>query len=107
MAQTTMPAPEIQQTPAQGALAEHLDKLYKGESRARFAEEREWATAGYFDQLKQWLEEESQTSKLRPMTKRKDSKWPMPVTNLFSKTIATNANALGADVPRMLAMSDN
>lgn len=100
-------APEIKQTPAQGAMAEHVTRLYKAESRTRFAEEREWATAGYFDQLKQWLEEDPQSNKLRPMTKKKDSKWPMPVTNLFSKTIATNANALGADVPRMLAMSDN
>lgn len=97
----------IKQTPAQGALADHVTRLFKSTSRTRYAEEREWATSGYFDQLKQWLDEDSQTGKLRPMTKKKGQKWPQPVTNLFSKTIATNANALGADVPRMLAMSDN
>lgn len=107
MSVTTQQAPEIKQTPAQEAFAKHVDDLYKAESRTRWAEEREWATAGYFDQLKQWLDEDPQTNKLRPMQKKKGSKWPQPVTNLFSKTIATNANALGADVPRMLAMSDN
>lgn len=98
---------EIKQTPAQGALCTYITKLYKAASRTRYAEEREWATAGYFDQLKQWLDEDPQTNKLRPMTKKKDQKWPQPVTNLFSKTIATNANALGADIPEMLALSDN
>jgi hypothetical protein len=95
------------QSPAQEALCAHVTALYKAESRTRFAEEREWATAGYFDQLKQWLDEDPQTNKLRPMSRKKDSKWPMPVTNLFSKTISFTANWLGADVPRMLAMSDN
>lgn len=107
----TVPAPavhpEIKQTPAQGALSAWVDKLYKAMSRARYAEEREWASAGYFDQLKQWLDEDPQTGKLRPMTKAKNQKWPMPVTNYFSKTIATNANSLGADIPEMLAMADN
>ena len=107
MAEPTQ-APEIKQTPAQGAIAKHVEGLYKSTSRTRYAEEREWATAGYFDQLKQWLDEDPQANgKLRPMSKKKDSKWPMPVTNLFSKTISANSNALGADIPRMLAMSDN
>lgn len=99
--------PEIKQTPAQGALAEYITKIYKANARTRYAEEREWATAGYFDQLKQWLEEDPQTNKLRPMSKKKDQKWPQPVTNLFSKTIAINANALGANIPEMIAQSDN
>jgi hypothetical protein len=99
---------EIQQSDAQGKLAEYIKQLFKAASRARYAEEREWATAGYFDQLKQWLEEDPNArGKLRPMSRKKDDKWPMPVTNLFSKTIATNANALGADVPRMRALSGN
>ena len=105
---TNQPAmPKVPQSPAQGAIADYIKRLYKASSRTRFAEEREWATAGYFDQLKQWLEDDPQTNKLRPMSKKKDQKWPTPVTNLFSKTIAINANALGADIPRMLAMSDN
>lgn len=99
--------PEVKQTPAQGAICDYVTRLYKATSRTRYAEEREWATAGYFDQLKQWLDEDSQTGKLRPMSKKKDNKWPQPVTNLFSKTIATNANALGADIPEMQAWSDN
>jgi hypothetical protein len=41
------------------------------------------------------------------MDRKKDAKWPQPITNLFSKTININANALGADIPRMLALSDN
>lgn len=108
MAEVPSTAPTIQNSDAQGALAEFVNRLYKAASRARWAEEREWATAGYFDQLKQWLDEDPQAgNKLRPMSKKKDNKWPMPVTNLFSKTIASNANALGADIPRMLATSDN
>jgi hypothetical protein len=100
--------PDIQQTPAQGAMAAYVMKLFKATSRTRYAEESEWAVAGYFDQMKQWLEEDTQSgNKLRPMTKKKGGKWPQPVTNLFSKTIATNANSLGADIPEMQAQSDN
>jgi len=98
----------VAQTDAQGALSDHITQMYKTASRTRYAEEREWATAGYFDQNKQWLEEDPAAGgRLRPMDRKKDAKWPQPVTNLFSKTINTNANALGADIPRMLALSDN
>ncbi|HEY2859017.1 MAG TPA: hypothetical protein VGJ21_11415 [Terracidiphilus sp.] len=98
----------IPQTPAEGKLAAHVVKLFKAVSKSRYAEEREWATAGYFDQLKQWLEEDGANGdKLRPMVKKRGSKWPMPVTNLFSKAIVTNANSLGADIPRMRALSGN
>jgi hypothetical protein len=99
--------PEVKQTPAQGALCEHVKKLYKGASATRYAEEREWATAGYFDQLKQWLENEEGTNRLRPIATKKDQKWPMPVTNLFSKSIEMSGNALGAETPRMRAWSAN
>lgn len=99
---------QIQQSDAQGAVAAWVEKLYKSMSRLRYAEEREWAQAGYFDQLKQWLEEDpSGKNRLVPIGKGKSQKWPMPVTNYFSKTIATNANALGAGIPEMLALSDN
>jgi hypothetical protein len=90
-------SPKVAQTDAQGALSDHITKMYKTAQRTRYAEEREWATAGYFDQNKQWLEEDpSAGGRLRPMDRKKDAKWPQPITNLFSKTINTNANALGA-----------
>lgn len=89
-------------------MAGWIEKLYTSLSRVRFAEEREWAQAGYFDQLKQWLEEDpAGKNRLVPIGKDKSRKWPMPVTNYFSKTIASNANALGAGIPAMLAMADN
>ncbi len=100
-------SPEKAQTPAQQAFCDWIKNTYKVMSRTRYAEEREWAQAGYFDQLKQWLDEDPQTKRLRPMAKPKNSKWPMPVSNYFSKTIAANANALGADVPDMLALANN
>jgi hypothetical protein len=98
---------KVKQSEAQSALAEHLTKKFEAMSRERWAEEREWAQAGYFDQLKQWLDEDPQTKRLRPMKARADQKWPMPVTNHFSKTISANANSLGAGIPEMLALSDN
>src|ERR1039457_109324 len=95
------------QTPAQSALSDFILKQWDALARDRWAEEREWAQAGYFDQLKQWLEEDPNTRRLKPMKSKTDQKWPMPVTNHFSKTISTNANSLGAAIPEMLALSDN
>src|SRR6266566_8215477 len=95
------------QTPAQIALATWVDKNYTSLAVARWAEEREWFQAGMFDQLKQWLENSGvDGKKLKPID-GKGKKWPMPVTNHFSKTIATNANALGASIPEMIGKSDN
>ena len=102
-----MPTESTKQTPAQSALSEFISKRFDSFGRDRWAESREWAQAGYFDQLKQWLEEDQQTKRLRPMKPQEGQKWPMPVTNHFSKTISTNANSLGAGVPEMLALSDN
>jgi hypothetical protein len=97
-----------QQTPAQTALAAWVDKRFKSLSRGRWAEEREWFQAGMFDQLKQWLESSGDGGKrLQPVKVDSSKKWPMPVTNHFSKTISTNANALGAAVPEMQGKSDN
>lgn len=97
-----------EQTPAQTALAEWGNKRFKSLARGRWAEEREWYQAGMFDQLKQWLESTGDGSKrLQPVKVGKDKKWPMPVTNHFSKTISTNANALGAAIPEMMGKSDN
>lgn len=96
-----------QQSPAQSSLASWVEKRFLGMSRGRWAEEREWFQAGMFDQLKQWLESSGQDNKRLKPIDSKGKKWPMPVTNHFSKTIATNANALGAEIPQMLGKSDN
>lgn len=97
-----------QQTPAQNALAKWIDQLRSAMSRGRWAEEREWYQAGMFDQMKQWLESTGEGGKrLQPVKTGKDKKWPMPVTNHFSRTIATNANSLGAAIPEMMGRSDN
>lgn len=98
-------APE--QTPAQTALSEWVNDRYMTLARGRWAEEREWFQAGMFDQLKQWLEKDGKDGKRLKAIDAKGKKWPMPVTNHFSKTISTNANALGASIPEMLAMADN
>lgn len=99
---------EVTQSPAQAALASWIDKKFKSMSRGRWAEEREWYQAGMFDQLKQWLESTGDGGKrLQPVKTGENKKWPMPVSNHFSKTIATNANSLGAAVPEMMGKSDN
>lgn len=98
---------QVKQSEAQIALSEYVNKKFDAMARERWAEEREWAQAGYFDQLKQWLEDDPQTKRLRPLKAKADQKWPMPVTNHFSKTISNNANSLGAGIPEMLALSDN
>lgn len=97
-----------QNTPAQDALAKWVSTRFKALARGRWAEEREWYQAAMFDQLKQWLENSNDGSKrLQPIKVAKDAKWPMPVSNHFSKAISTNANMLGAAVPEMFAQSDN
>jgi hypothetical protein len=74
------------QTEAQAALASWVDTNYRSLTVARWAEEREWFQTGMFDQLKQWLENAGvDGKKLKPMD-GKGKKWPMPVTNHFSKT---------------------
>lgn len=100
-------APVPQQTPAQKALADWCDDRFQELARNRWAEEREWFQSGLFDQLKQWLERDGRDGHRLKVIDGKGKKWPMPVTNHFSKTIATNANALGAAVPEMLALADN
>lgn len=96
-----------QQTKAQGLLATWIDARFKSLSIGRWAEEREWFQAGMFDQLKQWIENSGEDGRRLKPVDAKGKKWPMPVTNHFSKTIATNANALGAAIPEMLGKSDN
>lgn len=99
---------EPKQTPAQVALATWVDTRYKAVSRGRWAEERDWYESGMFDQMKQWLESTGDGGKrLQPVRSVQDKKWPMPVTNHFSKTISTNANSLGAAIPEMMGKSDN
>jgi hypothetical protein len=96
-----------EQTPAQALVSAWLEKRYTTLARGRWAEEREWFQSGMFDQLKQWLEKDGKDGKRLKAIDGKGKKWPMPVTNHFSKTIATNANALGAAIPEMTAMADN
>lgn len=96
-----------QQTPAQNALAQWAEKRRMAMARGRWAEEREWYESGLFDQLKQWLESAGEGGKRLQPIKGEGKKWPMPVTNHFSRTIATNANSLGAALPEMMGMSDN
>lgn len=105
MAETQAP----QNTPAQDALSEWVDKRFKALARGRWAEEREWFQAGMFDQLKQWLENGKgpDAKKLMPIKADDKTKFPMPVSNHFSKAIARNANMLGAAIPEMLAQPDN
>src|SRR5271166_6165118 len=90
------------------ALKDWTLKQYNALSRGRWVEEREWFESALFDQMRQWLEEDpGGGGKLRPMKYNADNPMPMPVSNHFSKTIAASANSLGADLPRMVGLSDN
>jgi hypothetical protein len=98
----------VDQVNAQGALAAWVDKRFTELSRGRWAEEREWFESGMFYQMKQWLEsDENNKKKLVPIKKSAEKKFPMPVSDHFSKTINTNAGFLGSALPRMQAMADN
>lgn len=81
------------------------DKVFQQDSKNRFAEDREWYQAALFDQLKQWLS--IQNNRWAPIQQNKNKPVPMPVTNHFSKTIAANANSLGAAIPDMVAISSD
>lgn len=81
------------------------DKVFQQDSKNRFAEDREWYQAALFDQLKQWLS--IQNNRWAPIQQNKNKPAPMPVTNHFSKTIAANANSLGAAIPDMVAISSD
>jgi rubrerythrin len=81
------------------------DKVFKQDSRNRFAEDREWYQAALFDQLKQWLN--IVNNRWAPIQQNKNKPVPMPVTNHFSKTINANANSLGAAIPEMVAIASD
>lgn len=76
---------------------------YADMSRYRFAEEREWMASALFYQRRQWLSWDD--GKRRWSVQKPDPKKPrpQPVSNYFAKTINANANALGAELPKMLA----
>src|SRR6185369_3108606 len=81
------------------------EKMFKQDSRNRYAEDREWYQAALFEQLKQWLT--IQNNRWAPIQQNKNKPVPMPVTNHFSKTISANANSLGAAIPGMVAISSD
>lgn len=103
----TTPAVTDKQSPAQEAFRECIQKQYEALARGRTPEEHEWFENGLFHQLRQWLERDPVTRRLRPRSVKDGSNTPMPVTNHFSSAINRNANALGADIPDMRAMADN
>lgn len=99
---------EPQQTEAQRLIASLIGKRFNELSKGRWAEEREWFESGLFYQLKQWLEKENgEKRKLIPVKMSKEKKYPMPVSDHFSKTIDINAGYLGFALPRMEALADN
>lgn len=98
-------------TPAEQCVSSFLNDQYEELCRDRYPEEREWFESGLFYQLRQWLERDPQTNRIRPM-KQGDGKngkkpWPMPVSNYFSQTIDLNSNSLGAAIPSMTAQAEN
>lgn len=92
-------------SPMDQKLIQWGEKMFKQDSRNRYAEDREWYQAALFDQLKQWLT--IQNNRWAPIQQNKNKPVPMPVTNHFSKTISANANSLGAAIPEMVAMSSD
>jgi hypothetical protein len=101
-------APEKQESPAEKAVATFINKRFTEYSRGRWAEEREWFESGLFYQQKQWLEKDATNrKKLVPIKAGEDKKFPMPISDHFSKTIDINAGYLGYELPRMQAQADN
>lgn len=88
-----------------GLLTKFGDDKFKTLSKGRYAEELQWYQASLFDQLKQWLtlDGSSGTRRWKQIPQNNQKPMPMPVSNYFSKTINSNANSLGADIPEMVA----
>jgi hypothetical protein len=102
-----MPETQFDTSTLEGALLDLGQKRYTELSRGRFAEEREWYQSALFDQLKQWLEWDGTGKRWKMIEISKDKPVPMPVSNYFSKTIAANANSLGAKIPEMQVQSND
>jgi hypothetical protein len=97
-----------EESKAEKLIATFINKRMTELSRGRWAEEREWFESGLFYQQKQWLERSTDNQKkLVPVKISLDKKYPMPISDHFSKTINTNAGYLGSALPRMEALSDN
>lgn len=92
-------------SPMDAKLIDWGERMFKQDSRNRFAEDREWYQAALFDQLKQWLS--IQNNRWAAIQQNKNKPVPMPVTNHFSKTINANANSLGAAIPEMVAIASD
>lgn len=90
-------------TPLERYLMKFGEETFMDFGRYRFAEEREWYEMALFYQKRQWLSwnEGKRTWDLAKPDKKKPR--PMPVSNYFAKTINANANALGAELPKILA----
>jgi|SRR5882762_1818879 len=96
-----------EQTPAQKALCEFVQDRYRYLSQDRLAEDDMWFRSGLFNQGYQWLTRDRSSKIIRPMDANAAPMWTMPQSDYFSKTIAVNANALGAKLPRVTALSGN
>lgn len=96
-----------EQTPAQKALCEFVGDRFRYLAQDRLAEDDMWFRSGLFNQGYHWLTRDRSTNRIKPMNANSTPMWTMPQSDYFSKTIAINANALGAQLPRVTALSGN
>ena len=96
-------APSAQPDKFKAWVKDQFDKL----SRGRRAEEDEWYESALFHQMRQWLDKDPTTGRMTVKKQDKDNPKPRPVSNYYSVTIDANANALGAAIPEMAALSNN
>lgn len=93
------------ESPLDKALRAFGEKIYDRDSRNRFAEDREYYQQALFYQMKQWLS--LQNNKWTPIEQNTKKPVPMPVSDYYSKTINSNANSLGANIPEISAEADD
>lgn len=97
---------EPKQTEAQRKLGNFVKQRYDELAFDRMAEDADWYLSGRFAGGQQWFKRDS-NKRLVPINPSDNPTWTMPVSDHFSKTIAVNATALGAVLPRTTAVSGN
>jgi hypothetical protein len=96
------------QSPAESKLADFITNRYRELASDRLAEEQDWYLSGLYAGGTQWVKRGKMANGKSGIVPIEPSdKWSMPVTDHYSKTLAVNATALGAVLPRITAMSAN
>lgn len=108
----TVPATKPTQSAAASALCSFISARFRELAADRYSEDRLWYKSGLFNLGFHWLKKGGATiggqSTVAPMNSGDfGDRWTAPVTDHFSKTVAANSNSLGANLPRVTALSGN